>query len=186
MQILKETKEGQELLTDFDGKFGEAFGGTAPNGSHINVIIAKRGSASHAEAVRTLASPAKGHVPFLVCLGLGNVIKPSTIVINKITIEDEKYERFFYGAAQLGIGQGVLDAVKDGLLDKDSLGEISLLVACWIDPECEDETKIKINSRDAIYHAIKNALMTASEEKDYVQNLLDTYESATNNFYSGE
>lgn len=186
MQNLKDTKDGQELLVNYDGKFGEAFGGAAPNGSHINVIIAKRGSASHAEAVRTLASPSKGHVPFLVCLGLGNVIKPSTIVNNKITIEDEKYERFFFGAAQLGIGQGVLDAVKEGVLDESLLGEISLLVACWIDPECEDETKIKVNSREAMYNAIKNALMTPSEEKSYINKLLSTYEDATNNFYAGE
>ncbi|OKL35617.1 formaldehyde-activating enzyme [Domibacillus mangrovi] len=186
MKNLEVTKEAQELLTYLDGKFGEAFGGEAPNGSHINVIIARRGSNSHAEAVRTLANPSKGHVPFLVCLGLGNVIKPATIVINKITIEDEKYERFFYGAAQLGIGQGVLDAVKEGLLDKDFLGDISLLVACWIDPQCEDETKIKVNSREAMFNAIKNALMAPSEEKMYIQNQLETYESATNNFYSGE
>ncbi|WP_185152230.1 formaldehyde-activating enzyme [Peribacillus simplex] len=176
----------KEVVTDFDGKFGEAFGGEAPNGSHINVVISKRGSNAHAESVRTLASPSKGHVPFLACLGLGNVIKPSTIVINKITIDNENYEQFFFGAAQLGIGQGVLDAVKIGLFEKDSLGDISLLVACWIDPECEDETKIKVNSRVAMFNAIKNALMTPSEENGYVQNLLNTYESATNNFYSGQ
>lgn len=186
MQELRKMKEPQKLVTDLDGKFGEAFGGEAPNGSHINVIVAKRGSNSHSEAVRTLANPSKGHVPFLVCLGLGNVIKPATIVINKITIEDEKYERFFFGAAQLGIGQGILDAVKEGLLNKDYLGDISLLVACWIDPQCEDETKIKDNSRLAMFKAIKNALMTPTEEKDYIQNQLEIYESATNNFYSGE
>lgn len=183
---MQDIREEKTLSTDFDGKFGEAFGGEAPNGSHINVVISKRGSNSHAEAVRTLASPSKGHVPFLACLGLGNVIKPSTIVINKITIEDEKYERFFFGAAQLGIGQGVLDAVKEGLLEKDSLGDISLLVACWIDPECNDETKIKVNTREAMLNAIKNALMTVSEEEAYVQNQLETYETATNNFYSGQ
>lgn len=179
-------KEVEGLTNDFDGKFGEGFGGESPNVSHINVIISKRGSNAHLAAIRTLATPSKGHVPFLACLGLGNVIKPSTIVINKVTFEDEIYEQFFYGAAQLGIAQGVLDAVKKGLIDRNVIGDISLLVACWIDPKCNDETKVKFNTRRAMFNAIKNALMSRSEEKAYVENLLKTYEKATNNFYNGE
>jgi hypothetical protein len=31
-------------LDDVDGRFGEAWAGTAPNGSHINLVIGRRGS----------------------------------------------------------------------------------------------------------------------------------------------
>ena len=32
-------------LDDLDGRIGEGWGGDAPNGSHVNVVLARRGSA---------------------------------------------------------------------------------------------------------------------------------------------
>jgi 5,6,7,8-tetrahydromethanopterin hydro-lyase len=117
-------------------------------------------------------------------LGLDNVIRPATVVISKLPIENEPYERIFYGAGQLGIAQGVMDAVRDGLIDEQYLGDICLLVACWIDPGAHDETKVRLNTRDAMFRAIRNALTLISKES--IQKQLQSYETARNNFYSGE
>jgi 5,6,7,8-tetrahydromethanopterin hydro-lyase len=168
----------------FDSLIGEAYAGDSPNGSHINVVISEKGSATYAAGVKTLLSPSPGHVPFLACLGLGNLVRPATIVINKITLDNERYEKIFYGGAQLGIGQGVLDAVRNGLLPKERLDDISILVACWIDPNAIDETKVRVHTRDAMCRAIQDAVSPTSE--DYINKLLSTYESATNNYYSGQ
>jgi 5,6,7,8-tetrahydromethanopterin hydro-lyase len=173
-----------KLNKQVDGQIGEAFCGEAPNGSHINVVVATKGSETYSAAIRSLASPSPGHVPFLACLGLGNVVRPATIVLNKITIENERYEKIFYGAAQLGIAQGVMDAVREGLIDQEKIDEMGILVACWIDPDAQDETKVRLNTRDAMFRSLKNALEPVSQQ--YVQKLLSIYETATNNYYSGE
>ena len=53
-------------------------------------------------------------------------------MMNKATARDDNHETMTWGAAQLGIGQGVLDAVADGLLE--ATDELSVLVAVWVDP----------------------------------------------------
>lgn len=173
----------QNKLKDLDGRIGEAFDGDSPNGSHINVVMSVRGSTSYGSTVATLSNPTPGHVPFLACLGLGNLVRPATVVINKITFDDKDYERYFYGAVQLGISQGVMDAVKECVIHKEDIDHIALLVACWIDPMANNETKIRINTREAMFNAIKNAVKEVSESD--VDDILSIYESAVNNFYSG-
>lgn len=168
---------------EFDSLIGEAYAGDNPNGSHINIVISTRSSETFASGVKALLNPSPGHVPFLACLGLGKLVRPATIVVNKITFEDSKYEKIFYGAAQLGIGQGVMDAVKHNYLPKGRLDDLALLVACWIDPNAEDETKVRLHTRDAMFRAIKDAVQPTSEK--YIDELLEMYEDATNNFYSG-
>ena len=69
-----------------------------------------------------------GHVPFLACLSPGVVVRPMTIVVNKSPIEGEgRIGPITWGAAQLGIAQGVLDAVAEGLLDPAEAAEIVVL-----------------------------------------------------------
>ena len=43
---------------DADGLIGEAWSGEAPNGSHVNLVIARRGSPTAAAAAGALCSPA--------------------------------------------------------------------------------------------------------------------------------
>lgn len=141
-----------------DGRVGEAWSGEAPNGSHINLVVASRGSATAAAVVGALASPRPGHVPFLACLEPGIVVRPTTVVVNKSTIEGDALGRMTWGAAQLGIAQGVLDAVADGVLDAETADETLLLAAVWIDPEANDEAAVKAASRTATRAAVADAL----------------------------
>ena len=56
-----------------DGRIGEAWSGEVPDGSHINVVLARRGSATAASATTALACPTPGHAPVVVGPGAGNV-----------------------------------------------------------------------------------------------------------------
>ncbi|MFC7319837.1 formaldehyde-activating enzyme [Halobacillus campisalis] len=170
-------------IKGYDGRFGEAYGGDLPNGVHINVVLAERGSATYAEAVRSMASPSKGHVPFLACLGANNLVRPTTVVVNKVTLEDEEYSRLFSGATQIGLSQGVLDAIKENYIDEQTIEDLALLVACWLDPDAKEETTIRLNARKAMYEAIVKATQPVTE--NYIQDQLNFYENARNNFYKG-
>ena len=171
-------------MDPLDGRIGEAWAGEVPNGSHVNLVLARRGSPTAAAAVGALGSPRAGHAPFLACLSAGVVARPATIVVNKTTIADEELARLTWGAAQLGIAQGVLDAVADGLLDPAEAGDLVLLVALWVDPEAHDETAVRIANREAVRAAIADALapLTAAA----VQALAERREAAANAFYTGD
>ena len=171
------------MTPEWDGRIGEAWSGEAPNGSHVNVVVARRGSPTAAAAALALASPSPGHVPFLAALEDGRMIRPATIVVNKATIESERLGRLTWGAAQLGIAQGVLDAVADGVLPAEDASELVLLVAVWVDPAAEDETAVRAANRAAMGAAIGDAL--APPSPDDVRALASRREKGRSAYYSG-
>ena len=166
-----------------DGRIGEAWAGEVPNGIHVNVVLARRGSPAAAAAIGALASPSPGHVPFLAALEGGRMIRPPTIVVNKTTLESENLERLTWGAAQLGIAQGVLDRVADGVLPADEAGELVVLVVVWVDPEGTDETAVRAAARTATAAAIADA--AAPPDAAEVEELAARREGGSNRFYGG-
>lgn len=169
---------------DLDGRIGEAWSGTAPDGSHINLVIGKRGSPTAAAIVGALAAPRPGHVPFLAVVESGVLVRPITLVVNKVTLGHDPLDRITWGAAQLGISQGVLDAVADGLIDPAVAGSIVLLVAVWVDPAVKDETAVRKANREATRAAIKDAL--TDRDADFVRGVAERRERAANGYYTGQ
>jgi 5,6,7,8-tetrahydromethanopterin hydro-lyase len=171
-------------MTDpIDGRIGEAWAGERPNGAHLNVALARRGSAAAAAAIGALANPRPGHVPFLACLEAGTLTRPVTVVVNKTPIEDEDTGRMIWGAGQLGIAQGVLDAVADGVIDAEEAAEIVILVAAWADVAAHDEAAYKQASREAMRAAVADAMNPPSAEA--VRALVARREEAANAYYEG-
>jgi formaldehyde-activating enzyme len=172
-------------LDELDGRIGEGWGGLGPNGSHVNVVLAKRGSATAAAAISMLAHPSPGHTPVLVCVGPDqrhyDPVWPPTLMMNKATVRDSSHEAMTWGAAQLGIGQGVLDAVADGLIEAS--GDLLVLVAVWVDPQATDETAVRRANREATLKAIR--LCVEGRDPQAAARLVAERDSVTNPFYSG-
>jgi len=173
-------------LDDLDGRMGEGWSGEAPNGSHVNVVLARRGSPTAAAALSMLAHPTPGHTPVLVCVGPSQAeyepIWPPTLMMNKATALEDAHQTMTWGAAQLGIGQGVLDAVADGLVE--ATGDLLVLVAVWVDPAANDETAVRKANRAAV----RKALGVCVEGRDAAAAaaLVERRDSLRNPFYSGE
>jgi 5,6,7,8-tetrahydromethanopterin hydro-lyase len=172
-----------DALDPVDGRFGEAWSGTVPDGSHVNLVIARRGSHTAAAAAAAFAAPGPGHAPVMACLGAGNAIRPATIVLNKATVASDLHGRITWGAAQLGIAAGVMDCVAEGILSENDAAELVILVAVWVDPDAADETAVRAANRDAVRRAVIDAL--SRDRSARVRELLDLRDSATNAFYSG-
>ena len=169
-----------------DGRIGEGWSGETPNGVHVNVVLARRGSPTAAAAISMLAHPSPGHTPVLVCVGPTQQeyepVWPPTLMMNKATAVDERYQTLTWGAAQLGIGQGVLDAVADGLIEAS--GDLLVLVAVWVDPAAEDETAARRSARAATRKAL--GICVSGRDPDAAAALVERRDSLQNPFYGGE
>jgi 5,6,7,8-tetrahydromethanopterin hydro-lyase len=170
-------------LEDVDGRFGEAAAGRAPNGSHVNVVIGRRGSPTAAAAAASMADVRPGHAPMLLCLGAGNLVRPATVVRNKTTIDSELLGLLTWGAAQLGIGQGVCDAVEEGLIPLEHVDDLVLLIAVYVDAAGDDHTAVREANRRATRDALADALLPSHRER--ALEILALRETATNRFYRG-
>jgi formaldehyde-activating enzyme len=115
-----------------------------------------RGSPTAAALLGTFTSPAPGHTPILVVVGEAQdryeLVWPPTIMINKATAIEERHQTITWGAGQLGIAQGVLDAVADELIPAS--GDLVVFVCIWIDPGASDETAVRMAARSAVHKAI--------------------------------
>jgi formaldehyde-activating enzyme len=169
---------------DYDGLIGEGWSGTDPDGAHVNVVLAERGTATAAALLTTFTSPAPGHAPILVVVGEDKdhyePVWPPTIMINKETALEPLHQKITWGAGQLGIAQGVLDAVGEGLIPCS--GDLIVFVATYIDAGATDETAVRVASREATLKGVRTA---RQGRDDAAQALVDRRDAITSPFYSG-
>lgn len=172
---------------ELDGRIAEGWGGApGPDGSHVNVVLAARGTPTAAALLATLTTPAPGHTPILVVVGEDQAkyepVWPPTIMINKATAVEELHQTLTWGAAQLGIAQGVLDAVADGLLEPSA--ELLVFVAVWVDPGASNETAVRAANREAVRKAIGVAVK--GRDPAAARALVQRRDSLTSPFYGGD
>lgn len=174
---------GREL----DGAVAEGWGGApGADGSHVNVVLARRGTVTAAALLGAFAHPTPGHTPILVVVGEDEAryepVWPPTIMVNKATALDERHQTITWGAAQLGIAQGVLDAVSDGLLP--ATDDVLVLVCVWVNPAASDETAVRKANREAVRKAI--AVAVQGRDPGAAQALVARRDHLTSPFYGGE
>jgi formaldehyde-activating enzyme len=170
---------------DYDGRIGEGWSGVDPDGAHVNVVLAERGTPTAAALLTTFTSPAPGHAPILVVVGEDKQhyepVWPPTIMINKATALEDRHQTITWGAGQLGIAQGVLDAVAAGLIPAS--GDLLVFVAIYIDPAAGDETAVRVASREAMLKGVRTAVQ--GREPQAAQAMVERRDSLRSPFYSG-
>lgn len=164
-----------------DGRIAQAWGGTNPNGVHLNVLLAARSSPTAAAMTQAFATPTEGFTPIVVCVGEDQpsyqTVHPPTIMLNKVVSPTEEHGNLVAGACQLGIGQGVLDAVADEVLigNQDTL----VFVSVWLNPAATSGDRVRAAAREATLKAAREAV----QGHDSVDDLVADRESLTHPFY---
>jgi formaldehyde-activating enzyme len=180
------TRIGGELNGVLDGRIGEGWSGRDPDGAHVNVVLAERGTPTAAALVTAFTAPSPGHTPILVVVGEDKdryePVWPPTIMMNKATATQDRHQTITWGAGQLGIAQGVLDAVAEGVLPAS--GDVLVFVAIYIEPTADDETAVRAASRAATLKGIRMA--RRGRDPEAVQALVDRRDSITSPFYNGD
>lgn len=151
-----------------DTLIGEALVGVGAEIAHIDLVIGKKGGAVEQALVAALASPAKGHTPLLAVLAPNVPAKPSTLMVNKVTIKNAAQALLMFGPAQAAVAKAVMDCVSDGLIPEDQAEEIFIIVSVFIEWDAKDKKKIY----DFNYQATKFALERAITGKPTVQEVL--------------
>jgi formaldehyde-activating enzyme len=172
-------------IAELDGRIGEGWGGLSPNGCHVNVVLAQRGSVTGAAAISMFTNPKPGHSPVLCCVGASQPeyqpIWPPTLMMNKATATTPEQEKMTWGGGQLGIGQAVLDSVAAGLIEAS--GDLIVLVAIWLDGTADDETAVRKAAREAVGKAIR--MCVEGRDAEAAAQLVRERDSLQNPFYSG-
>jgi 5,6,7,8-tetrahydromethanopterin hydro-lyase len=157
---------------------GEALVGEGPEVAHIDLVIGEKGGPVEQAFVSALASPAKGHTPLLAVLAPNLPAKPSTLMVNKVTIKNADQAVLIFGPAQAAVSKAVMDCVSDGLIPEELSEDIFIIVSVFIEWDAKDKKKVY----DYNYRATKFALERAITGKPTVKEVLAGKDSAKHPF----
>jgi 5,6,7,8-tetrahydromethanopterin hydro-lyase len=83
----------------------------------------------------------KGHTKVFAILNSDVQIRPTTLMVSKVTVKNSKYTNILMGTVQAAIAHGVLDAVRAGDIPKKKANDLGIIVSVWLDPSIIDEPK---------------------------------------------
>ncbi len=147
------------MVQDFRSTLvGEALVGDGPEVAHIDLVIGPKGGSVDTAFVTSLASPRRGHTPLLAVLEPNLPAKPSTLMINKVTIKNAEQAALMFGPAQAAVAKAVMDCVEEGVIPKEKAEDILIIVSVFIEWDAKDKRKIYENNYLAVKAAIKRAV----------------------------
>jgi len=161
-----------------DTLVGEALTGEGPEIAHIDLVIGPRGSAVEQAFVNALSSPAKGHTPLLAVLEPNLPAKPSTLLVNKVTIKSASQAVLMFGPAQAAVAKAVMDCVQAGTIPEALADDLFIIVSVFIEWDARDKKKVY----DYNYQATKLAIERAASKSPTVTEVLDRKDSAKHPF----
>ena len=136
---------------------GEALVGDGNEIAHIDLIIGPRGSAAETAFALTLTNQKEGVNGLLAVLEPNLMVKPATVMFNKVTIKGAKQAVQMFGPAQHAVAKAVADSVAEGVIPADEADNLFVCVGVFIHWDAADDGKIQ----DFNYRATKEAIARA-------------------------
>jgi formaldehyde-activating enzyme len=87
-----------------------------------------------------LGDQTKGHSRVFAILNSDVQVRPATLMVSKVTVNNSKYTNILMGTVQAAIAHGVLDAVRAGDIPKKKANDLGIIVSVWLDPGIVDAT----------------------------------------------
>jgi bifunctional enzyme Fae/Hps len=138
---------------------GEALIGKEPEIAHIDLLIGDKEGPVGTAFANGLTQLSAGHTPLLSVIRPNLPPKPATLIVPKVTVKNMDQAAQIFGPAQTAVAKAVADAVAEGVIPKDKVEDMVVIVSVFIHPEAKDY--------DAIYRynygATKLALQRAME-----------------------
>lgn len=146
------------------------------------MVGALEGPVGHAMAQQLLGQ-VKGHTRVFALLNSDVQVKPATLMVSKVTVDDSRYTNILMGTVQAAIANGVLDSVRAGDIPKEKANDLGIIVSVWLDPsvvhEKIDHTILFQTHRAAIAKAIHKAM----HNEPSIDWLLENQEKTTHCFH---
>lgn len=149
---------------------GEALVGEGNEVAHIDLTMGPRGSAAEKAFCTTLTEQKRGVNGLLAVVAPNLMVKPPTVMFNKVTIRNAKQATQMFGPAQRAVAMAVADCVEDGTIPADQADDLFLSVGVFIHWDAQDDTKIQDYNYEATKLAIKRAVSLQPKAAEVLAN----------------
>ena len=137
---------------------GEALAGDGNEIAHIDLLIGSKDGPVGVAFAKALARQSQGHSNLLAVLAPNLAVKPSTVLVTKVTIKGGGQAGQMFGPAQEAVSRAVADCVAEGVIPKDQTEDLVIVCGVFIHWLAEDNKKIYDFNYEATKQAIVNAM----------------------------
>ena len=113
------------------------------NVAHIDLVMGPRGSAAEDAFCRTLTDQKQGVNGLLAIAAPNMMVKPNTVMFNKVTIKDGRQAVQMFGPAQRGVAMAVMECVEEGIIPLEEADDIYICVGVFIDHRADIDERIQ-------------------------------------------
>jgi 5,6,7,8-tetrahydromethanopterin hydro-lyase len=160
---------------------GESLVGEGNEVAHIDLIIGPRGSAAELAFANALVNNKDGFTTLLAVVAPNLLTKPNTILFNKVTIKGAKQAVQMFGPAQAAVARAVVDSVEAGVIPKDKVDDLVVIVGVFIHWDAADDKKIFAYN----YQATKESIARAMKNEPKIDTVIASAKTATHPFAGG-
>lgn len=130
-----------------------------------------------------LGDQVKGHTRVFAILNSDVQVKPATLMVSKVTVNSTRYTNILMGSVQAGIANGVLDAVRQGIIPKARVNELGIIYSVWLDPIVIDLKQIDHQALFQIHReATVKVIGKAAQNEPSIEWLLEN-QAATEHYF---
>lgn len=147
---------------------GESLVGDGNEVAHIDLLIGPRGSPAETAFANALVNNKDGFTSLLAVVAPNLLVKPATVMFNKVTIKGAKQAVQMFGPAQRAVALAVADSVEDGTIPADEADNLFISVGVFIHWLADDDKKIQEYNYKATKEAIERAVSGTPTAKEVV------------------
>lgn len=165
---------------------GEALvrGETAPTAAEPEIVIGELDGPVGQAIATLIGDQVKGHSRVWAILNGDVQVRPATLMVSKVTVKDTKYTNLLFGTVQAAVANGVLDAVREGIIPKEKANDLGIIAAIWVTPAAAEDPNLDHKDlfqthRKAMLEAIRKAM----HNEPSIDWLLDNQDKITHSYY---
>ena len=150
---------------------GESLVGEGNEVAHIDLMIGPRGSAVETAFANALVNNKDGFTSLLAVVAPNLMVKPNTVMFNKVTIKKGAQAVQMFGPAQRGVAMAIADSVQEGIILDSEADDLFITVGVFIHWDATDDAKIQQYNyeatKEAVYNAVNGLPSSRDVQRDY-------------------
>tara|TARA_B100000029_G_C17579194_1_gene959088 strand:- start:793 stop:1341 length:549 start_codon:yes stop_codon:yes gene_type:complete len=167
-------------------KIGESLvaGGPAGTAAEPEVVVGELDGPFGTAFANLLGDQVKGHSKVLAIMNTDIMVKPATLMVSKVTVNDNRYTNILMGTVQAAIANGVLDSVRNGDIPKEKTNDIGIIVSVWLNPSVAKDDNLDHKILFDIHRkATAQAINKAMNNKPDIDWLLENQDSIIHKYF---
>ena len=167
-------------------RVGEALvaGGPPGTAAEPEIAIGEMDGPMGTAFATLLGDQVKGHTRVLAILNTDVMVRPATIMVSKVTVNDSRYTNILMGTVQAAVANGVLDAVRNGDIPKVKANDLGIIVSVWLNPIVVEQKDLDHKVLFNIHReATAKAIAKAMRQEPSIDWLLENQEKTVHKYY---